>query len=445
MGGALYASDWASGLVQAAFGQRTVFATDVGKSGIVGAHVSDPYLAQIIGSNISIHFDMSNWDRIDRFPAWTDIYMWDQQQKPLVVGMKMGKGRIVYTSFHHHAQQQVTQSSLRAEEMLLQWLVTLPTQHGRMVHVGSTLARYRAAHNGNQVVNRLGAGAHVIPLKLGSKAGLGVFALSWAEGEQLEFAMNYLRNGEVSQASKLSSTPPLVMTVRNPGSDDTIEIRRSTRSALDGEQMHPYVFGFSIRRDLLGDPDWFALAVLRHIQRALVERNTATAAKALITRHYLLEVMDTILTGLGYDVSRQSEADRESAWPSLVARSEVAEGAEPDLQLDVRIIDRIAGPDNSRTRQGWNALEPLPQRNELTEGTERLLVFLAFSEVRRLENMETRSDPETLGLPAEFSGWRAVATENITLGVGQEILSAEEFNTLHLLNVVIYRLENPDS
>src|SRR5438105_7651917 len=153
---------------------------------------------------------MDGWVLIDKFPASADVYLWDTNGKALAVGFRVGMGRVVFTSFHHHAQQAGQQSV--AEETLLQWLVTLPTQHGHLRSVGMSLAQYRVT-GGSQVVSRIGRDRQVIPLNLSSKSGLGVFALSWDYDDRVEFSMRFLRRREVAEAEKKSSHPPLVMTV----------------------------------------------------------------------------------------------------------------------------------------------------------------------------------------------------------------------------------------
>ncbi len=224
-GGTLYASDWASDVVAAAFGDLTEFGPREGASGIVPAKVSDPYLARRLSHSIHVNFDLGNWVRIKRFPAAADVYITDASHHPLALGFRAGKGRVVFTSFHHHAQLAGPQPA--DEEAILEWLATLPTQHRLLLVTGQVQAQHRAMVQ-NQVVGQIANNRQVMPLKMGRGSGLGVFSLSWDQDDRVEFSMRYLRDREIPEAQARSSRSPLVMTVRNPGSRDGVEINRLT-------------------------------------------------------------------------------------------------------------------------------------------------------------------------------------------------------------------------
>ena len=96
--------------------------------------------------------------------------------------------------------------------------------------------------------------------------------------------MRFLRRRELVEAEQKSSRPPLVMTVRNPENGDAVEVvLRMLRDSSEGStKPEPYVFAASIRRDLLGDPDWLASAVIRHLLCSLEGEPTLTNARQAI-------------------------------------------------------------------------------------------------------------------------------------------------------------------
>lgn len=437
-GHSLYASDWASEVVEAAFKGRTSFKRDMSETGTVRASVKDPYLARSIGRNISIHFDLGSWHLAERFPASADVYLWDEHQRAIAIGFQAGRGRVVFTSFHHHAQQGDTQTISDEEKAFLQWLVTLPTQHMNIHYAQAALAGYRAADTVTQVVSRIGSDSQTIPLKLGSKSGLGVFVLSWDQEDGLEFSMHYHQGDKVLRVEK-STRPPLTMTVRDPKNEDSIEINRTILADLPSRvEMYPYVFAASIRRDLLGDPDWFARAIVRHIKKTLGE-SVIGDAKDMVTVDDILAAASNILRGLGYVVSHRSGENEEGeSWSGVVAKSQEIESDGFDLQMEAQVIDRTSWreePDNLAA-----VFEQfLSHRNGVTEATERLLACLVFS---REDTGEILDEYEAYEIAAVPEGWRIVSSDGITLGLGQDIVSAEELAQANHMSVVVYRLEN---
>jgi hypothetical protein len=117
-GGVLYASDYACDVVQAAFPRML----DFGFSGVfalwgetVNATVVDPTLADVVGTQVRLHFDL---------PAWRHVAAWHQpcrvyltanslgSQRALLVSFAYGRGFVVYTAFHNKAQPSATERRL---------------------------------------------------------------------------------------------------------------------------------------------------------------------------------------------------------------------------------------------------------------------------------------------------------------------------------------------
>jgi hypothetical protein len=435
-GGSVYASDWASGVVEAAFHQRLVFKRRVGHEQTIPATVANKHLATNLGTAVSIRFDMGQWDLIDRFPAWTEVYLWDPSKRPLAIGVKMPKGRIVFTSFHHHAQTQLPQF-LTQEALLLQWLVALPTQHANILSVGNVLAQRGAPAASSLVIDRAGSSPQIVHLPFGSKQGVGIIGLSWEEAQGVEFSMGYLARGETVLAEKKSSVPPLVIAVRNPRENDAVEIRSDIASKFPNEVevSHPYVLGTGLRRDLLGDPDWFAVAIIRHIRKEMGENSSFDRAKASITNAYVSEIISTILEGLGYSTTQEAGED----GPSVLARAQSIDEGLTQIRIAIRVIDLTRNTEEKTRRFENRALKSFQVSDgKLATETELLGVCLSFLTVDIAE--VERSDEVSPVL--EFEDWKPISSESLPLGRGEETVSAEGFNMSCNLNVTIYRSEH---
>jgi hypothetical protein len=262
--------------------------------------------------------------------------------------------------------------------------------------------------------------------------------------------MRFLRHREVPEAEKKSSHPPLVMMVRNPRDEDAVEVRRHVLGdSPEGlEDAQPYVFAAGIRRDLLGDPDWIASAIMRHLRASLADEATVEMARERVTTDRLRETVKTILEGLGYVVSPYYGKDQEGAWTELRAWSRGTESEMPDIQIEFKIVEGTAvlrEADRLDATQAFNPLQFYPLRGELIPRAERLLVCLAFS---RGSTEESSSDEEAVGVIGSSSDsivWRVVASESMVLGRGREIISAQEFSEPHRINVIVYRAEEGSS
>lgn len=122
-GGTLYASDYASDYVAAAFPGRVTFLGKMGEStdaGPVTAQVLDTMLQTALNSSTArIMFDLGAWEVIDTVAAGTTIliqgpatYFYGDETsggvststRPFAVRFTQGTGRVTYTSFHNEPQ-----------------------------------------------------------------------------------------------------------------------------------------------------------------------------------------------------------------------------------------------------------------------------------------------------------------------------------------------------
>jgi hypothetical protein len=131
-GGILYASDWRYDAVANAFPDmvdNTVRGSGV--KGGVDAEVVDAGLREIIGPNIHLNFDLPDWKTAAFGGPRVTVLIKGKYQKmrtptdqigtpavaPLLVKFPIGKGQVIFTSFHNEKQTSET------EQKLLEYLV----------------------------------------------------------------------------------------------------------------------------------------------------------------------------------------------------------------------------------------------------------------------------------------------------------------------------------
>ena len=134
-GHSLVLSDWAGDLVEAAWPDAIQFARegncdiedgcwDIGQSGVstsVVARVTDDLLQQQLGTDaVTLQFDFTYWTVMESVADDVDVYLRGDveyrlsdsegyatlEDVPLLVGFNVGGGRIIYSSFHWHSQNE---------------------------------------------------------------------------------------------------------------------------------------------------------------------------------------------------------------------------------------------------------------------------------------------------------------------------------------------------
>lgn len=106
-GGVLYVSDLAFPILQEAFPE---FVSNFQQSGMVGmftCNVLDKKMAKEFGPQMTLNFDAPGWANPGQLGKGTQVMLSLQQQGtqpvPVLVTFKFGRGKVVYTSFHNHA------------------------------------------------------------------------------------------------------------------------------------------------------------------------------------------------------------------------------------------------------------------------------------------------------------------------------------------------------
>jgi hypothetical protein len=431
-GGTLYASDWACDVVAASFGDRVKFGGKVGKAETLAARVSDPDLARQLNYSVSLTFNLGGWVRITQYPADAEVYLTDAQYSgPLAIGVIVGKGRVVFTSFHHHAQP-----SGSDEDKLLAWLITLPGQHRLLLTSASTHKRRRAPVR-NQVVGSAGAGKQRIPLRMGPGKGLGVFSLAWEPEDGVRFGMRYLRGNEVSATARPTARPPLIMTVRNPRPQDSVEVSRAGENGTVADTPRPFVFAAGLREDLLDNPDWLASSVLRHLTGILGSHASPGMAREVLTHGRVIAIVDAILSGLGYRSQHSAESVRDENQAEVLAWAPDDTDAPPALRIGVTAADRTDVPRQWRPSYQMCG-EPDP-------ATEYLLVSVSLAAGRTDFEWSDRVDDAPMSANVHSSSesmqWLPVSSATGTLGYEHEIISNDEFQRNYHFDVAVYRAE----
>jgi len=118
-GGTIYASDHASDYIAVAFSETVRFAGRHGKKGKITGRIVDKGLSMLMGERIQLTFDMGSWEQIAGAGKDVHIYV-EHAGKPILVSFQYGKGQVIYTCFHNHAQ------ATEQEAELLRYLVIKP-------------------------------------------------------------------------------------------------------------------------------------------------------------------------------------------------------------------------------------------------------------------------------------------------------------------------------
>jgi hypothetical protein len=147
-GGILYASDWRYDAVSNAFPDVVDRgARGDGAQGKVTAEVVDPGLRELIGPTIDLNFDLPAWKTAAFHGPRVSVLLQGRYQKlrnqfdkvgqpasaPLLVKFTIGKGQVIFTSFHNEKQNNET------EKKLLQYLVFTMVTAGVDAQLQSTL------------------------------------------------------------------------------------------------------------------------------------------------------------------------------------------------------------------------------------------------------------------------------------------------------------------
>lgn len=116
-GGVLYASDLSDETLLRAFPGLFDFAGRHGLVGELSARVEDSELREVIGEEMTVHFDLKGWAKLKGISQGKVLLRDADSGMPLMVEIPYGDGVIFYTCFHNHKQ------ASKQEEALLQLLI----------------------------------------------------------------------------------------------------------------------------------------------------------------------------------------------------------------------------------------------------------------------------------------------------------------------------------
>ena len=120
-GGVLYISDLSAPQIYEAFPNKIDFGHGGYAPQTVSAKIVNKDVKKALNkNNVNIHFDLGSWVPITSAKNDVDIYLeanvncsdMGQRQRPIMAGFNYGKGYVVYTAFHNHAQTSKDEMSL---------------------------------------------------------------------------------------------------------------------------------------------------------------------------------------------------------------------------------------------------------------------------------------------------------------------------------------------
>ena len=172
-----------------------------GEAGHYEAKVLDQNLIKYLNSNrLDLEFDMSDWVRVVTPPVGSDLLL-EVEEIPVLFTYNLGKGTVIFTSFHNSAQQS------DIERKLIAYLALKPLLRSKTIRtVKETTRRGGIVEILLDVEPVLVTGAAVeIPLDLDKKSGHLTAELSWIGSSIIE--MSLLKNG-MPITTEVSKMPP---------------------------------------------------------------------------------------------------------------------------------------------------------------------------------------------------------------------------------------------
>lgn len=259
-GGTIYASDWASTVIDKAFPGKINFygssdkksysASQVGNEGEQTAKVVDSGLQAILGKKeVKVNFDMGSWAVIDSVGGGTKVYIKGPasildynnvdgggkstlKDKPYVVSFTEGKGQVLYTSFHNEAQ------NTEDMEKILNWF-GIKTKGSKLGQATNALLE----KNGNKVLQEVIDGINQDESKSYSFKATGEadFSITLNFGGS---AIDITITGPDGQKviSKNVGSPPYTYEVKGAKEGD---YKVSVKGAEILEKNYPFVLAFS--------------------------------------------------------------------------------------------------------------------------------------------------------------------------------------------------------
>ncbi|MCS7254304.1 MAG: FHA domain-containing protein [Armatimonadota bacterium] len=226
-GGVIYASDWAATIIQKAFPEYVRFADEKGDVQTVNATVTDEALASIVGRNLSLRFNATNWFAIESVASNVTVHMIGDYSdmngrvhsgKPLLISFRHGNGFVVFTCFHNEPQLS------EAEKKLLQFLVVRPVTFELSKKADSLLVAKRSSAV-REFIGTISTGKISPPYMVTLKAETALLiVLTWRGGNG-EFEIQVQTEDGKSLHSKRGENSPLTLeTAKLPPATYTVRI-----------------------------------------------------------------------------------------------------------------------------------------------------------------------------------------------------------------------------
>ena len=129
-GGVLYVSDLSFHILQRAFPEITPRWAQDGPSGILNCQVIAPSLATQLGQWIPLNFNAQAWAYPMQLGKQAEALISYRAPKGMIVvafTFSFGKGKVIYTSFHNHA------NTTQTEKAILAYMVTTPIKNAKKI------------------------------------------------------------------------------------------------------------------------------------------------------------------------------------------------------------------------------------------------------------------------------------------------------------------------
>jgi hypothetical protein len=230
-GGVVYVSDHACTDVEMLLSSEptSVQFDFSGVEGIYEAKVLDQNLITYLDSeHLNLHFDMSAWVRVVTPPARSNLLL-EVEGLPVLFTYNLGKGTVIFTSFHNSAQQS------DIERKLIAYLALKPLLRSKTIRtVRETTRRGGIVEILLEAEPVLVTGSSVdIPVDLNQKSGRLTAELSWIDSSIIE--MSLLKNG-IPLTTEVSKMPPFrisgSVSVSSSESSDAYSMRLSLKETL---------------------------------------------------------------------------------------------------------------------------------------------------------------------------------------------------------------------
>lgn len=443
-GGTLYASDWASSVIYEISLGKVQFEKGLNFTGLMDVKVSDPLLVKEIGRNIRVFFDMGEWEKIIKMPAFSEIYMRNNSNEVIAASFLFGKGKIIFTSFHHHGEEEAIKDKRHDydESKFLEWLITLSTQHLEIRDINQLMLSFGPTSNATTMVGNLGREKQKIQAKYEPRPGIGCYFLNWKQNREIGLNVKYLKNGEKVLFEKKSFEPPVKIVINNPQKNDIIEIKqeKNLEQVEKGEEMQlPFAVGYTFRRDIFFESDWLVLSLIRNIYKRLDDKTNLAYAKEIISFSFLRNTLENLLNANGFIVKKMESLQEKYRYQAYLCFSSYGGISYPSFSFSL-FFSRI--PEDNSDETNLDILKKCifetERENFEQNEMEKVAMIAGFSRVEKKDQYyELEFEEEKFHKKENF--FKRISSEVLNLSFDENLVSEEEYSMRDVIKLDFYK------